>query len=106
MYVKLSSINDTRTVNMNTHINRRSILGQTHQLTPHESIVSKARDDGQILDRLTQQAHQWQNNERLPSINDHRAVSHLESALNATSNEHMNRHGVRIGVADVDVSNE
>lgn len=63
----------------------------------------KSRDDRQILERLAQQANKFHTSERSNVTREHHAFRNLESALFATTPEHFDRHGKRIGIPESEV---
>jgi hypothetical protein len=62
-----------------------------------------SRDDRQILERLAQQANKFNTNERVHLTQESHPFRNLESALYASSHEHFDRHGKRIGVPESEV---
>ncbi len=63
----------------------------------------KSRDDRQILERLAQQANRFNASERSNVTREHHAFRNLESALFATTHEHFDRHGKKLGIPESEV---
>ncbi len=63
----------------------------------------KSRDDRQILERLAQQANKFNTSERSNVTREHHAFRNLESALFATTHEHFDRNGKKIGIPESEV---
>jgi hypothetical protein len=63
----------------------------------------KNRDDRQILERLTQQANAFNNNERTHLTREHQPFRSLESALYPSTKTHSDRQAKRTGIPESEV---